>query len=121
MAALDRFYRSWCSNTLYIYVNRQNSTVTYSFQVPNHLYCFTIFSLISTHTHIMPTLLQGMFTLIELMNFQTIHLCFITCTRGVASLKIKGRTCGICTNAFKKGTYTNSIDPDETPQKAASH
>ena len=36
-------------------------------------------------------------------------------TRGVASLKFKVRICGT------GRTYTNSVDPDETPQNAASH
>ena len=36
--------------------------------------------------------------------------------RSVASLKFKNRL-----NVFKKGTYTNNVDPDETPQNVASH
>ena len=47
--------------------------------------------------------------------------------RGVACLKIYVRNCGDVVNAFiktkasKKGAFTNSVDPDETPQNAASH
>ena len=46
-------------------------------------------------------------------------------TRGLASLKFNIRNCGDVVNVFmqtiKKGAFTNSVDPDDTPQNAASH
>ena len=42
--------------------------------------------------------------------------------RGVATLKFKVRTFGTDSmHAKRKHLYTNSVDPDETPQNAASH
>ena len=45
---------------------------------------------------------------------------------GVACLKINVRNYGDVVNAFmqtycQKGAFTNRVDPDETPQNAASH
>ena len=48
-------------------------------------------------------------------------------TMGVSCLKINVRNCGDVVNAVmqiihkKSIVFTNSVDPDETPQKAASH
>ena len=46
--------------------------------------------------------------------------------RDVACLKFDVGNCGDVVNAlmkrkFQKGAFTNSIDPDETPQNVASH
>ena len=46
--------------------------------------------------------------------------------RGVACLKFNVRNYGDVIKAFmkkipKKRTFANSVDPDETPQNAASH
>ena len=47
---------------------------------------------------------------------------------GVTCLNFNVRNCGDVVNTFmrgggdpKEGTFANSVDPDETPQTAASH
>ena len=52
-------------------------------------------------------------------------MCVLWRGQGVACLKSNVRNCRDVVNAFiqkdpQKGAFTNSVDPDETPQNAAS-